>query len=88
MVVGYGILMYVGQRGWVRLGGYIPINEVLDVMFETKEFACGMAIFLVVTAIKVEVPSLGHKIWHGCRVEWFEMASLEEMYVNFREWSS
>jgi hypothetical protein len=60
--------MYVGQRGWVRLRGYIPINEVLDVMFETKEFACGMAIFLVLMAIKVEVPSLGKRIWHGCRV--------------------
>ncbi len=77
--------MYVGHSGWIRLRDYVLINEVLDVILKMKAFISGMTAFLVVMAIKVEVPSLGNRVWHGCRVEWFEMAFLEEMFINFRK---
>ena len=83
LVVGERILVYIGHRGWIRLRDHKLVNEVLDVMFETKEFFCRMDVFLVVMVMKVEVPSLGNRVWHGCRVKRFEMASLEEMFVNF-----
>ena len=51
--------MYIGHGGWIRFRDYIPINEVLDVVFETKAFVSGMAIFFVVETVKIEVPSFG-----------------------------
>ena len=38
--------------------------------------------------MKVEVPSFRDGVKHGCKVKWFEVASLEEMFVNFGKWSS
>ena len=59
LVVRQRVLVYIGHGGWIRFRDYIPINEVLDVVFETKAFVSGMAIFFVVETVKIEVPSFG-----------------------------
>ena len=38
LVVRQKVLMYIRHDVWIRLRDYIPINEVLDVVLETKAF--------------------------------------------------
>ena len=75
--------MYVGHVWWVGLKDYVPINEVLDIILETEALISGMTFFLVVKAMEVRVPSFGDRVGHRNWVKWFEVTSLEKVFIDF-----
>jgi hypothetical protein len=64
--------VYVRHGRRIGFRNYIPIDEVLDIILETEALIGGMAVFLVVKAMEVKVPSFGDRIGHKSWVEWFE----------------
>ena len=75
--------MYVGHGGRIQFKDYVPIDEVLDIILEMETLIGGMTTFLVVKEMEIKVPSfrdgIGHKSW----VEWFEVASLKKVFIDF-----
>ena len=75
--------MYVEHGGRIEFRDYVPIDEFLDIILETETLIGRMTTFLVVKEIKVKVPSFGDGIEHNSWVEWFEVASLKKVFIDF-----
>jgi hypothetical protein len=75
--------VYVEHGRRIEFRDYVPIDEFLDIILEIETLIGGMTTFLVVKEIEVKVPSFGHGIEHNSWVEWFEVASLKKVFIDF-----
>ena len=55
----------------------------MDIILETETLIGGMATFLVVKVMEVKVTSFGDGVGHRIWVEWFEVAFLEKVLIDF-----
>ena len=75
--------MYVRHGRRIGFRDYVLIDEVLDIILETEALISGMTFFLVVKAMEVRVPSFGDRVGHRNWVKWFEVTSLEKVFIDF-----